>query len=93
MGRPLTEPLPLRGRRESREPQVVMVLVEKMETEELLACRCVFGGSLLRAWDGARSCARRVRGAGQQGRGGGQALSSSHCSVAGVTRCARPCWT
>lgn len=45
-GRPLTELLLRRGRRESREPQVVMVPVEKMGTEELLACRCVFGGRL-----------------------------------------------
>lgn len=42
MGRPLTELLLLRGRQGSREPQVVMVSVEKMETEEPLVCRCVF---------------------------------------------------
>lgn len=41
-GRPLTEFLPPRGRRESQEPQVVMVPTAKMETEEPLACQCVF---------------------------------------------------
>lgn len=46
MGGPLTELLPLRGRQGSQEPQVVMVPVEKMETEEPLACRCVFQGEL-----------------------------------------------
>lgn len=53
MGRPVTELLPFRGRQGSREPQVVMVPVAKMETEELLVCRCVFWGSFLQACDGA----------------------------------------
>ena len=78
MDRPLTELLPLRGRRESQEPQVVMVPVEKMETEELLACRCVFWGSLLQACDGALSCAQRVRTAGP-GRWGGPEFFTLLC--------------
>lgn len=53
MGRLPTELLPFRGRQGSREPQVVMVPAEKMETEELLVCRCVFWESLLQACDGA----------------------------------------
>ena len=40
--RPLTELSLLRGRRGSRECQVVMVPVGRTETEEPLACRCVF---------------------------------------------------
>lgn len=79
-GRPLTELLLRRGRQESREPQVVMVLAEKMGTEELLACRCVFQGEVrFRLVMGAYAGRVRRTGPQDQGWGGGPESFSLLC--------------